>query len=79
MTPFEYLMKYRIFEATKKLLDNKTVSDSISDLALSVGFNNISYFNKLFKRYLDCTPTEYREQMAANVSIAASSPFRILI
>ena len=79
MTPFEYLMKYRIFEASKKLLENNTAGDSIADLALSVGFNNISYFNKLFKRYLDCTPTEYREQMAANVSIAASSPFQILI
>lgn len=79
MTPFEYLMKYRIFEASKKLLDSNTLVDSIADLALSVGFNNISYFNKLFKRYLDCTPTEYREKMAANVSIAASSPFRILI
>ena len=25
-----------------------------------VGFNNTSYYNKIFKKYMDCTPTEYR-------------------
>lgn len=60
MTPFEYLMKYRIYESTRKLMDPAHKSDSIADLALSVGFNNISYFNKLFKKFLGCTPTYYR-------------------
>lgn len=60
MTPFEYLMKYRIFEATKKLMAPATEPLSIADLALSVGFNNTSYFNKLFKKFLGCTPTYYR-------------------
>ncbi len=60
MTPFEYLMKYRIFEAAKKLMMPSTEPLSIADLALSVGFNNTSYFNKLFKKFLGCTPTYYR-------------------
>ncbi len=60
MTPFEYLMKYRIFEATKKLMIPSANPPSIADLALSVGFNNTSYFNKLFKKFLGCTPTYYR-------------------
>lgn len=34
---------------------------SIADLAISVGFNNTSYFNKLFKKFLGCTPTYYRK------------------
>lgn len=59
MTPFEYLLKYRIYEATKQLLDNPEGS-SISDLALSVGFNNSSYFNKVFKKIMQCTPREYK-------------------
>lgn len=79
MTPFEYLMKYRIFEASKKILDDTNAKHSISDLALSVGFNNISYFNKLFKRYLDCTPTEYREHIAETVATSGSGPFNIPI
>lgn len=60
MSPFEYLMKYRIYESTKKLMDSEQNSESIADLALSVGFNNTSYFNKLFKKFLGCTPTYYR-------------------
>ena len=58
VTPFEYLMKYRILESTKRM-DRKPL-DSISEIAGSVGFNNTSYYNKIFKKYMDCTPTEYR-------------------
>lgn len=60
MTPFEYLMKYRIFEATKKMTEHRDNPMSIADIALSVGFNNTSYFNKIFKKFLGCTPTYYR-------------------
>lgn len=61
MTPFEYLMKYRILQAANRILQNDRSMTSISELAVSVGFNNTSYFNKLFKKYFDCTPTEYRK------------------
>lgn len=60
MSPFEYLMKYRIYESTKKLMDPGQKFHSIAELALSVGFNNTSYYNKLFKKFLGCTPTYYR-------------------
>lgn len=65
LTPFEYLMKYRIFEATRILLNNPGCDVSISDLSIRVGFNNTSYFNKVFKRYLGCTPTYYRTHHAS--------------
>lgn len=61
VTPFEYLMRYRILQAADKILQNDRETTSISELASSVGFNNTSYFNKLFKKYLDCTPTEFRK------------------
>lgn len=77
MTPFEYLMKYRIFEASKQILDDYDTKHSIADLALSVGFNSISYFNKQFKRYLHCTPTEYRERVAESTSSTEMEPFAI--
>lgn len=63
LTPFEYLMRFRIFEATRKMQRQEPVSHSISALAFSVGFNNASYFNKLFKQYLQCTPKEYKKQL----------------
>ncbi len=77
MTPFEYLMKYRIYEASKKMLEYQAQGLSIASLASSVGFNNISYFNKVFRRYLDCTPTEYRERVSRAASGEEEKPFGI--
>lgn len=63
-TPFEYLLKYRIFHAAKLIQHQDPSANSISNLALSVGFGNISYFNKVFKRYLHMTPTEYKKDQS---------------
>ena len=80
MTPFEYLMKYRIFEATRKMIENLNGPASIADIALSVGFNNISYFNKLFKKFLGCTPTYYRTHKIPSRETAKNTgPFNIPI
>lgn len=57
-TPVEYLNRYRIRQSAFELIhSNKT----IADIALSCGFSNSSYFNKIFLRYMNCTPTEYRK------------------
>ncbi|MBQ7065798.1 MAG: AraC family transcriptional regulator [Lachnospiraceae bacterium] len=61
LTPFEYLMKYRIFMAAGTIRNNPSLS--MATLASSVGFNSSSYFNKLFRKYLNCTPTEYRSNL----------------
>ncbi len=57
-TPIEYLNRYRIRQSTSEIIHS---DKTISDIALSCGFNNSSYFNKLFLRYMNCTPTEYRK------------------
>jgi AraC family transcriptional regulator, melibiose operon regulatory protein len=59
VTPFEYLMEYRISKASELLLKNK---ESISNIAFDVGFGGISYFGKVFKKYRNCTPSEYRNK-----------------
>ncbi|MCR5655238.1 MAG: AraC family transcriptional regulator [Lachnospiraceae bacterium] len=67
MTPFEYLLRYRIMIAASKLqrADEKI---SISELAASVGFNSSSYFNKLFRKYIGDTPTVFRnKRLAADI------------
>lgn len=61
VTPFEYLMQYRIAESTKRMYKKPT--ESIAEVACSVGFNNTSYFNKIFKKIMHCTPTSYRNNM----------------
>ena len=63
LTPIEYLMKYRIFRAASMIQSDDPISHSISELAFSVGFNNASYFNKVFKQYLKCTPSEFKKNL----------------
>ncbi|KMT22568.1 AraC family transcriptional regulator [Clostridium cylindrosporum] len=60
MSPFEYLMQYRIIEASSILRNTNT---SISEIMNLVGFNDPSYFTKVFKRFTNYTPTQYRKQI----------------
>lgn len=34
--------------------------DEISVIVTKSGFNNISYYNRTFRRYMNMTPSEYR-------------------
>lgn len=77
VTPFEYLMKLRIYEATKLLLDTSDQTLSVAETAASVGFNNTSYFNKLFKKYVGCTPTYYRNHYMVSEKQLEQSPFAV--
>lgn len=53
----EYLNMIRI-EESKRLLTNS--SYSIVDIAVAVGFEDQSYFSKVFKKYTGITPKQYR-------------------
>ena len=53
----EYLNFVRICKAEKRLA---TTTDSILDISFDVGFTSVSYFNKIFKRYRNCSPSFYR-------------------
>lgn len=74
ITPFEYLTKYRIFASTRKIMNNDKDAESIASLAASVGFNSPSYYNKLFKKYLKCTPTEYRRNLQKELQKNGQEP-----
>lgn len=54
-----YLNDYRLNIAEKQLL---TISASILDIAINVGFNNLSYFNRMFKKKYHEAPTSYRKK-----------------
>jgi len=45
-------------EQAKKLL--KETNNTIIDIALAVGFNNVTYFNRIFKRHVNMTPQQFR-------------------
>lgn len=60
MSPFEYLMQYRVIEASSIL---KSTSKTLSEVMSLVGFNDASYFTKIFKRFTNYTPTDYRKKI----------------
>lgn len=49
----------RISVSSRRLVDEPTVS--ISEIAYSCGFNNLSNFNRIFKKKKGFTPKEFRE------------------
>ncbi len=63
ISPVEHLVRRRIFEAARILYKDPLAADSFSELAINVGFNTISYFNRMFKRYMHLTPSEYRRML----------------
>lgn len=58
LSPIQYLLKYRIMQGAELLLSNP--ADSISEIAALCGFDSPSNFSKVFKRFYNCTPREYR-------------------
>ena len=57
-TPIDYLICYRI-ECSARLLC--TTDLSVTDIAYSCGFNDLSYFIKTFKLLKGVTPKEFRK------------------
>lgn len=56
VSPIKYLHNFRLQKA-KTLLHSDY--DTIEQVALSVGYNSIYHFSKMFKQYTGITPTEY--------------------
>lgn len=56
----QYLNDYRLEIASKMLLNT---SDNVIDIAINTGFDNLSYFNRCFKKKYGVTPGKYRKSM----------------
>lgn len=54
----EYIIDLRLGYAARMLVD--TVK-SISEIGFDCGFNNLSNFNRIFKKKKGCSPSEFRE------------------
>jgi len=56
-TPLEYLNCYRIHQAARLLEETDM---KVLEVAMEVGFDNLSYFIETFKRHVGMTPSRYR-------------------
>lgn len=54
----DYIIDIRLGYASRLLVDTP---DSISKISFECGFNNLSNFNRIFKRKKGCSPSEFRE------------------
>lgn len=61
----QFVNEYRLVHAAKLLHEKQT---SITDICYESGFSNFSHFNKLFKKFIGKTPSEYRNELTYIVS-----------
>ena len=54
-----YIVETRLGVAARQLVDT---TNSISEICYDCGFNTLSNFNRLFRKYKGCSPTEFREK-----------------
>ncbi|MBO4850701.1 MAG: helix-turn-helix domain-containing protein [Prevotella sp.] len=54
----DYIIDIRLGAASRMLVDT---SRSVSEISYQCGFNNLSNFNRIFKKKKNCSPTEFRE------------------
>ena len=54
----DYVIDLRLGYASRLLVDS---SRSVAEIGYTCGFNNLSNFNRIFKKRKGCSPTEFRE------------------
>ncbi|MBZ9539067.1 DNA-binding response regulator [Modicisalibacter tunisiensis] len=68
MTFQEYLLSRRIEEAKRLLVNSRT---SVTDVCFTVGFRDLSYFTRIFQRYVGMPPSRYRQVIRENTPVVA--------
>ena len=64
--PLHRIINQKRLSKAKKLLE--TTKKPISEIALSVGFSNESYFFRLFCKHYGTTPKKYRSEILKNIT-----------
>ncbi|AIQ62471.1 hypothetical protein PSTEL_04470 [Paenibacillus stellifer] len=62
-SPIQYLLHYRLSQAAL-MLKNDSVKN-ISEIAFQCGFNNASYFTKVFAHHFNLSPKDFRKRNRA--------------
>lgn len=65
VSPKKFVLKERMTAIRKELTDT---DDSVRKIALRYSFQNASHLSRTFKKYVGCTPSEYREKTRRDVN-----------
>jgi transcriptional regulator GlxA family with amidase domain len=60
------LIEIRLGHASRMLIET---THGINEIAYKCGFNNISNFNRIFKKKKDCTPKEFRQAYTSSSGV----------
>ena len=60
-TPVQYLNRLRVKQARNQLEANRLTHYSIAEIAAHVGFEDVSYFSRVFRQYTGYSPTQSAE------------------
>src|SRR5207249_6530380 len=58
-TPFEFLRRIRLITALRMLQEDESVS--VTEIALSIGYDTSAAFNKSVRKLLDTNPSDFRK------------------
>ncbi|WP_217495352.1 GlxA family transcriptional regulator [Halofilum ochraceum] len=64
-TPMQYLHRLRV-NAARHLLENEL--KSVGEVCTAVGYDDVAYFRRLFRRHTGSTPRQYRERFGGGSS-----------
>jgi AraC-like DNA-binding protein len=59
VTLVRFLQQTRITEARKRL---EKPAYTVTEIAYEVGFNSVTHFNRVFKKLVACSPSQYRQR-----------------
>lgn len=62
-TFIDSLNEIRLGHASRLLIDT---TQTVAEVSFNCGFNNLSYFNRIFKKKNGCTPTEFRHNYSGS-------------
>ncbi|HZI52421.1 MAG TPA: AraC family transcriptional regulator [Chitinophagaceae bacterium] len=60
---YDYINFYRVEEAKQLLLDTGKENHKIASIAYDAGFNSLSTFNDIFRKYTGNTPSQFRKDL----------------
>ncbi len=60
---FDYINQYRVEEVKTKISNPKFENYSLLGIAFDSGFNSKSAFNRIFKKFTNQTPSQYKSQI----------------
>jgi len=62
----DYIVEIRLGYAIRLLIDSNR---TIAEVCYDCGFNNLSNFNRMFKRKKNCSPKEFRERYRKRMQV----------